>query len=264
MKFTGGRVGRRATSVLTVAVAMAAPASAAPDGSAVVKGRVIDVGGHGVASVSVTVQGPRLPAPRTTTSGAEGEFRFEALPAPATYQVSATRGDQQKGVRRVSLEPGVTKTVELSTGPSFIEEVTVTATRSEQLRVETPATVDIVSREALDASKPGHPGEILGRVPGVWVSVTGGEGHMTAIRQPLTTSPVYLYLEDGVPTRSTGFFNHNALYEINVPAAEAVEVTKGPGSALYGSDAIGGVVNATSAAAPPTIRSRAATSTASA
>jgi outer membrane receptor protein involved in Fe transport len=67
---------------------------------------------------------------------------------------------------------------------------------------------------------------------------------MTAIRQPLTTNPVYLYLEDGVPTRSTGFFNHNALYEINVPAADRIEVTKGPGSALYGSDAIGGVVNA--------------------
>jgi outer membrane receptor protein involved in Fe transport len=66
---------------------------------------------------------------------------------------------------------------------------------------------------------------------------------MTAIRQPLTTNPVYLYLEDGIPTRSTGFFNHNALYEINVPQAGRVEVLKGPGTALYGSDAIGGVVN---------------------
>ena len=83
----------------------------------------------------------------------------------------------------------------------------------------------------------------MGRMPGVWVATTGGEGHMTAIRQPLTTNPVYLYLEDGVPTRSTGFFNHNALYEINMPQADAIEVTKGPGSALYGSDAIGGVVN---------------------
>src|SRR5690606_35042287 len=62
-------------------------------------------------------------------------------------------------------------------------------------------------------------------------------------RQPLTTDPVYLYLEDGVPTRSTGFFNHNALYEVNVPQAERIEVVKGPSSALYGSDAIGGVVN---------------------
>lgn len=66
---------------------------------------------------------------------------------------------------------------------------------------------------------------------------------MAAIRQPKTTSPVYLYLENGVPTRSTGFFNHNALYEINVPQAAGIEVVKGPASALYGSDAIGGLVN---------------------
>ena len=66
---------------------------------------------------------------------------------------------------------------------------------------------------------------------------------MTAIRQPITTNPVYLYLEDGIPTRSTGFFNHNALYEINVPQAGRIEVFKGPGTALYGSDAIGGIIN---------------------
>ncbi|MEX2583691.1 MAG: TonB-dependent receptor, partial [Gemmatimonadota bacterium] len=79
--------------------------------------------------------------------------------------------------------------------------------------------------------------------PGVWVNVTGGEGHMTSIRMPKTTDPVYLFLEDGVPTRSTGFFNHNALYEVNLPQAERVEVLKGPATALYGSDAIGGVIN---------------------
>ncbi|MBI3398886.1 MAG: TonB-dependent receptor plug domain-containing protein [Deltaproteobacteria bacterium] len=66
---------------------------------------------------------------------------------------------------------------------------------------------------------------------------------MTAIRQPLTTNPVYLFLEDGIPIRSTGFFNHNALYEINIPGADRIEVMKGPGTALYGSDAIGGAIN---------------------
>lgn len=126
---------------------------------------------------------------------------------------------------------------------TLLEEVTVTDTGEKQERREVPATVGLISGEEIRRTKPSHPSELLGKVPGVWVSVTGGEGHMTAIRQPLTTSPVYLYLEDGVPTRSTGFFNHNALYEVNVPMAESVEVTKGPGSALYGSDAIGGVVN---------------------
>ena len=104
--------------------------------------------------------------------------------------------------------------------------------------------MSVSSRASVIAeTRPSHPSEVMGAVPGVWVNVTGGEGHQTAIRQPLTTSPVYLFLEDGIPTRSTGFFNHNALYEINLPAAEGIEVTRGPGSALYGSDAIGGVVN---------------------
>lgn len=122
-------------------------------------------------------------------------------------------------------------------------EMTVTGTREGEALAETSASVGIIGAKEIDELKASHPSEVMGKVPGVYVNVTGGEGHMTAIRQPITTNPVYLYLEDGIPTRSTGFFNHNALYEINIPQAGGIEVTKGPGSALYGSDAIGGVIN---------------------
>jgi outer membrane receptor protein involved in Fe transport len=121
--------------------------------------------------------------------------------------------------------------------------VTVTGTREQVLLAEAPASIGIVPRSAIAFTAPAHPQQILGQVPGVAVAVTNGEGHTTAIRQPLTTGPLYLYLEDGVPTRATGFFNHNALYEVNIPAAAAVEVVRGPNTALYGSDAIGGTVN---------------------
>jgi iron complex outermembrane receptor protein len=122
-------------------------------------------------------------------------------------------------------------------------EVTVTGTREATAVAETPATVNDVSADAIAVSRPQHPKDVLNALPGVWVSNLSGEGHSTAIRQPLTTGAVYLYLEDGIPTRSTGFFNHNALYEINVPQSGGLEVMKGPGSALYGSDAIGGTIN---------------------
>ncbi|MEO5331650.1 MAG: TonB-dependent receptor [Magnetococcus sp. YQC-5] len=125
----------------------------------------------------------------------------------------------------------------------FLPEVTVTGTREGARVSETPATVDVIKEQVIRDMHPTHPTEIMGKVPGVWINKAGGEGHMTMIRQPLTTSPVYLYLEDGIATRSTGFFNHNALYEINLPMSGGIEVNKGPGSALYGSDAIGGVVN---------------------
>lgn len=130
-----------------------------------------------------------------------------------------------------------------SNEPVQLEDVVVSGTREAERRSETAATIGVIKGEAIRDAKATHPTEIMGRVPGVWVNITGGEGHQTAIRQPLTTAPVYSYLEDGIPVRSTGFFNHNALYEANMPQAGGIEVTKGPGSALYGSDAIGGVVN---------------------
>lgn len=122
-------------------------------------------------------------------------------------------------------------------------EISVTGTREETAKAETPATIGAVAEEEIEFTRPAHPSELMGRISGVHINVTNGEGHATAIRHPITTGAVYLFLEDGIPTRSTGFYNHNALYETNLPQAAGVEVTKGPGTSLYGSDAIGGIVN---------------------
>ena len=121
--------------------------------------------------------------------------------------------------------------------------MTVTGTREKALLSETPVSVGTIKPEVIRETAPLHPGQLLGQIPGVAVAVTNGEGHTTAIRQPFTTSPLYLFLEDGIPIRATGFFNHNALYEVNIPMAGGIEVVRGPGTALYGSDAIGGIVN---------------------
>ena len=64
-----------------------------------------------------------------------------------------------------------------------------------------------------------------------------------AIRQPISTNAVYQYLEDGIPIRPLGVFNHNSLNETNMNGSSAVEVVKGAASSLYGSNAVGGAVN---------------------
>jgi iron complex outermembrane receptor protein len=71
----------------------------------------------------------------------------------------------------------------------------------------------------------------------------GNEQHTMAIRQPITYNALYLYMEDGLPIRPTGIFNHNSLYEINMSGVKDIEVIKGPASSLYGSNSIGGAVN---------------------
>ncbi len=129
--------------------------------------------------------------------------------------------------------------------PNQLETITVTGTRDEARLADTAASIGILDQQTVEAVNPTHSADLLNRVPGVFINQLGstGQGVSAAIRQPITTGPVYLYLENGVPTRSPAFFNHNALYEVNVAQADGVEVTKGPGSALYGSDAMGGVIN---------------------
>lgn len=133
---------------------------------------------------------------------------------------------------------------------TYLDKVVVTSTQESKPISELAESVGVLEREDIEVVSPSHPSEILNRTAGVYINNLGGEGHMTAIRQPITTGGVYLFLEDGVPTRPTGFFNHNGLYEVNIPQSQSLEVTKGPGSALYGSDAIGGIINSISAKVP--------------
>ena len=172
---------------------------------------------------------PRLPAVRGRRSCLSGAV------LALVWSCSGVLHAQTSGV--------APSTPPATASPEAAQAVTVTGTRERALVLETPASVGVISGRDLRFTGPMHPQQLLGQIPGVAVAVTNGEGHSTAIRQPFTTGPLYLYLEDGIPTRPTGFFNHNALYEVNLPGAGGVEVIRGPGTALYGSDAIGGIVN---------------------
>lgn len=235
---------RRACGALLALVLAAAPLRAQQPGA--IEGTVVTAAGaEPVAGATVQVQGGR-----STVTDAAGRFRVVDVP-PGAYTLTARRVGYADGSASVQVRAGAAASVRIALAEQSVvlQEVVVTSTTGEVRRLaETPATVGVVSSAELRAARPAHPAEVMGQVPGVWMSVTGGEGHTTAIRQPKTTNPVYLFLEDGVPTRSTGFFNHNALYEVNIPQAERIEVLKGPATALYGSDAIGGVINVESRA----------------
>jgi iron complex outermembrane recepter protein len=180
-------------------------------------------------------------------SDAGGRFRFTDLPA-GTHTLRVERLGYRATERPVTVPvgsglPAVQIEVLLHPEALLLEGVVASASGELQRRVETAASISRIDGATIRDTNPTHPAEVMNRVPGVWVSPTSTEGHMTAIRQPITTKPVYLFLEDGVPTRSPGFFNHNALYEVNVPQSGGIEVIRGPGTALYGSDAIGGVID---------------------
>ena len=140
-----------------------------------------------------------------------------------------------------------TKTVVDTTLTNSLKDVFITANRTATKRTEAPVAISKLNAKAIDETKATAMYEIVNKIPGVFMSNIGNEQHMMAIRQPISTSAYYLYLEDGLPIRPMGIFNHNALLEINQFNVEEVEVVKGPVSSLYGPEAVGGAINLISA-----------------
>ncbi len=92
-----------------------------------------------------------------------------------------------------------------------------------------------------------HPSELLNRLPGFNIQHGSGQEHLTAIRSPVLTGGAgagsFLYLEDGVSLRAPGFANVNGLFEAITELAGNIDIVRGPGSALYGANAVHGTIN---------------------
>jgi iron complex outermembrane recepter protein len=140
---------------------------------------------------------------------------------------------------------------------SVMNEVVVTGSRAETLLSQTPSAIGRVGNEELQRDQPKTMGDVINRIAGVSWNDLGNEQHSMGIRQPNSTNSVYQYLEDGIPIRPLGVFNHNSLNELNMADADSVEVVKGPSSSLYGSNAVGGAINLITAKPSPTLFIRA-------
>jgi len=143
-----------------------------------------------------------------------------------------------------------TRLLALMPSANTLQDVVVTANRTVQKRSEAPIAIATINKQTIEDNKAQRLDFLLNKVSGVFMVNLGNEQHEMSIRQPMTTKSLFLYMEDGVPIRTTGVYNHNALLEMNLPAAKSIEIIKGPSSALYGSEAIGGVVNIITQSAP--------------
>ncbi|NCF23292.1 MAG: TonB-dependent receptor [Gammaproteobacteria bacterium] len=126
-------------------------------------------------------------------------------------------------------------------------EIVVTGQRREQSALAHSGSIELLDGALIDNVFHQHIHQLMTRVAGVWVSRGSGQEHLTAIRSPVLTGPgscgAFLFLENGVPIRPAGFCNVNQLFEIDTEQAQSIEVIRGPGNALYGSNALHGIVN---------------------
>ncbi|WP_298707140.1 TonB-dependent receptor [Chitinophaga sp.] len=199
-----------------------------------VKGRVIDALTR-QALPNVTIQAGGAGS-LTDASG-----RFAVHCPPGTDSLKASCIGYAACCVKVSGEDEYTFVMEPLAGK--LGEIIVSAGRQRQYRTDAPIAISTLNAQTLRETKATSLEQVLNKVSGVYMVDLGNEQHTMAIRQPIGYKSLFLYLEDGLPIRTVGDFNHNALIEINMAALQRIEVIRGPASSLYGSEAVGGAVN---------------------
>ncbi|WP_116366782.1 TonB-dependent receptor domain-containing protein [Parahaliea mediterranea] len=121
------------------------------------------------------------------------------------------------------------------------EEIIVTATRTAQPLSEALSSVSLVSRKDLDVLQPLDLVDVFDKVPGIDITQSGGPGSTASLFIRGNASDHTLFLVDGQRVGSATLGSTSFQY-INPDQIERIEVVRGAHSSLYGSDAIGGVV----------------------
>lgn len=231
-------------SLLGAALAVAViPAGVAAQAGTGLSGRVIETGGAGpVAGAEIELAERRL----TTVTDSAGRWRFPALP-PGSYTLRARRIGFAPRVLAVSVpeaaavsgDDGVV-TIALQPTALALDQIVVTGSRREQRLADVTVPTEVVSREAIEATGAADLASVLTEQTGI--QFEGGHPSGAGIMLQGLSSERVLVLLDGQPMvgRIAGNFD---LARIPSHIVERIEVVKGPQSALYGSEAMGGVVN---------------------
>ncbi|HYG12469.1 MAG TPA: TonB-dependent receptor [Pyrinomonadaceae bacterium] len=232
-------------------VAVCAPglfAQAMTATTAAIGGRVTDAQGAGVAGAIVTLHARAPQSQRLSAITDEGgAYRFESLAAGEYLIEVEARGFVLAGAQKVRVERGQTTTLDLALEVAGVRaEVVVTA-------ADTPQPVDEVSKAITSLSERDFEErdeysipEALRVVPGLRVQQLGGPGALLSIKTRGLRNQDTAVTIDGLRFRDPSSPQGDAsgyLSDLHATNVSRVEVLRGSGSSLYGTNAIGGVVN---------------------
>jgi len=234
-------------SVLLLVVVYSAPAPAQAIGDTALTGRVKDPQGASLPGATVTLYARERSFRLSTSTDSSGTYRFERL-APGEYLVEAeAEGLASASVQQVALERGQMATLDISVELSGVRStVVVTASDTPQSVDEVSKAVTVVDLQEIDQRDESAIAESLRTVPGLRVQQLGGPGAFTSIKTRGLRNEDTAVLIDGLRLRDAAAPQGDAsgfLEDLIVTDVSRVEVLRGSGSSLYGSNAIGGVIN---------------------
>src|SRR5947207_1272455 len=239
--------------VALVLLALAAPAPASAQGGSI-GGKVTDEQGGALSGAQITLD----QSGKGAVSGADGNYLIEAVPAGAhTLRVRLIGYRSQTASVTVSGSQRATHNFTLASDPLNLEAVVVTATGVPRTKLETSNATTVLSAADLVQAAPRSTTEMLRYVPGFTrVESSGGEVNENIGMRGILGVEYVMFLEDGLPvfpTMHTFFMNADNLFRMD-QNVERVEVVRGAGSALFGSNTPGAIVNLINYTGGPEVR----------
>ncbi|HEY9281983.1 MAG TPA: TonB-dependent receptor [Pyrinomonadaceae bacterium] len=229
----------RRSLIVSLLIALFLPAAARAQATGTIRGKItLADNDRPMHNVIVTVVELR----RSTETDEEGVFELTQIP-PGTYTLLAHMEGFPDATLQVRVTPGATAAADFRLKISGLkEEVTVTASGTEQTVFQ--AFQSVTTLDTLRLVEESHPsiGEVLEKEPGV-AKRSFGPGSSRPVIRGFDGDRV-LVLQDGARTGSLSSQSGDHGEPVDVLQLERLEVLKGPATLLYGSNAIGGVVNA--------------------
>lgn len=174
------------------------------------------------------------PAPSSTASPGISNAAPKSKPTPSANQQSAKASQKPKASPAPSPAASVPQT--------NLPDMSITATRISQPLSQLGMTVTVVNKQQIQDQKIQQTSDALREVPGVVVTQSGGPGSLTDVTIRGSTTSQVLTLLDGVEVNTGGSGSYD-FANLTTDNASRIEVVRGAGGSLYGSSAIGGVIN---------------------
>ncbi|MCI0490120.1 MAG: TonB-dependent receptor [Blastocatellia bacterium] len=210
----------------------------------IISGRVLDQNGAAVSGAAITLRQKAGGFERVAVSDDSGLFRFSGM-IEGDYHLSVSRAGFSTFAQELKLSARESRDIEVTLKPGTIsEKVTVVATRTETVETDTPVPVSVIERTELERRAMNTIGDLFRYLPGT-STVNEGSFQVRPRIRGLDSNRV-LVLVDGERLNNTRTSTSNSGIEIglvDVDQIESVEVARGSGSVLYGTDALGGTIN---------------------
>jgi outer membrane receptor protein involved in Fe transport len=216
------------------------PGSAHDRQDAAISGMVLDPAGQAVPAAHVTLL-YAMAQLETRDTNAQGQYSFARLRA-GNYQILATISGFDQLPVDIDLAAGEKRVSDLHLQLSALrDEVVVSAAPGGALTSQIASSVSVVSADEIDDRGAQVAADVLRGLPGVEINQSGGRGTITSAFIRGGNSNYNLVMLDGIELNDFG--GGFDLSPLPAEGVQQVEVIRGPESALYGSNAVSGVIN---------------------